>query len=275
MAYFTDLKIKHVDNRYIFYPVIVIALIATACYLFFGFEISVLVSTPLVLLILLSTIFHVYRGVVEEIHHQDSRTQAMMNIHNLIDADLPVPYLTGWAAFPELISAILSEVKQLEPNNIVEIGSGSSTIITSYLLRELGKGKITSLDHDKKYGQITKSELFKHGLTEQAEVVFSPLKNYEFDGLTYSWYDLTNVKMDYIKVDILVVDGPPEQTNKHARYPALPLFYKNLSEKAVVILDDAGRKEESEIVEMWLKEYPEFTHHYIPTEKGISILKRG
>ena len=73
---------------------------------------------------------------------------------------------------------------------------------------------------------------------------------------------------------MLVVDGPPEKTQSHARYPALPLFYEYLSDEAVVILDDAGRKEESEIVEMWLKDYPEFVHEFIHTEKGISILRR-
>ena len=275
MSYFTELKIKHVDNRYIFYPVILIAAIIFACYHYFGIQLAVLVAIPLVLLIVLSTIFHVYRGVIEEIRFQDARTQALFNIHSMIEADLPIPYLTGWAAFPELINAILTEVKGLNPNHILEIGSGSSTILTSYMLKDTGSGRITSLDHDNNYGLITKSELFKRGLSDQAKVVFSPLVNHEIDGLTYSWYDISKLDLENMVIDMLVIDGPPVQTNKHARYPALPLFYKNLSEKAVVILDDAGRSEEKEIVEMWLKEYPEFKHVFIPTEKGISVLKRG
>jgi hypothetical protein len=138
----------------------------------------------------------------------------------------------------------------------------------------LGKGKITSYDHDEMYGKITESRLDEHSLSNFAKVITSPLITLNIDGNSYTWYDVNLDNLES-KVDILVVDGPPEKTQKHARYPALPYFYEHLSDKAVVILDDAGRPEEKEIVEMWLKKYPEFTHEYIWTEKGISVLKRG
>lgn len=276
MTFFTDLKIKHIDNRYIFYPTLLVAVLSGAGYYFLGAGLTAAILLPVIVLILLAMLFHTYRGVVQEIKYQDSRNQAMLNIHTMVDADLPLPYLTGWAAFPELISAILKEVKLAKPDHIVEIGSGSSTIITSYLLKEHGKGRITSLDHDEYYGGLTVKELEQRGLQDLAAVHYTPLKAQEFINRTFSWYDLSSVDFEALPaIDLLVVDGPPEQTNTHARYPALPLLYPFLSEKAVVILDDAGRKEESEIVEMWLKDYPEFTHEFIPTEKGISILRRS
>ncbi|MGB0347384.1 MAG: class I SAM-dependent methyltransferase [Balneolaceae bacterium] len=274
MSYFSELKVRHPDNKFIFYPAVLILLLGFIVEYYFGIAITFLVLIPISLIIILATILHSYRAIIEEIRFQDQRTQAMFNIYDLINPRLPLPFLSGWAAFPELISTILQHVKSSNPKYIVELGSGSSTIITSYLLEEIGKGKILSFDHDEKYGKITENRLEEHGLSEFAYVISSPLKTIKIDGNSYNWYDI-DVNLLKDKIDILVVDGPPEKTQKHARYPALPYFYDNLSESAIIILDDAGRTEEKEIVAMWLKKYPEFTHEYIWTEKGISVLKRG
>lgn len=275
MSYISELNLKIADNRYIYPPVLLIALLSFAAYFFSGFQAALLVTLILSLLYLSLISFHIYRGIVKEIYYQDQRTQALFNIHSIVKPRFPLPYLTGWAAFPELISCILTEVKRSKPNHIVEIGSGSSTIITSYLLQELNNGHISSLDHDEAYGEKTRKELILHGLKDVATVYYRPLISHSINGKQYSWYDTSNLNLDKKSVGILVVDGPPEKTQSHARYPALPLFYEYLTDDAVVILDDAGRKEESETVEMWLKEFPEFSHEFIHTEKGISILKRN
>ena len=274
MAYFDELNLKIVDNKYIYPPVIVLALLFGALFSFVDFHIAVAVTLPLVVLYFSLLIFHTYRGIIKEIRYQDERTQALFNIHSLVKPRAPLPYLSGWAAFPELINTILGEVKTLKPDHIIEIGSGSSTIITSYLLEELEKGFIHSLDHDEFYGGKTKTQLVQHGLADYAEIHFTPLVNQPVGNKKYTWYDLSSFKLEENSVQLLVVDGPPEKTQQHARYPAVPLLSKYLDKNAVIILDDAGRKEEQEIVQMWLKEFPEFEHEFIPTEKGISVLRR-
>ena len=227
----------------------------------------------LALLVTLTSVFHTYRAIIEEIRFQDQRNQALFNIYEFINPVLPLPYLSGWAAFPELINTILEQVKINKPDYIIELGSGTSTIITSYLLKEVKNGIITSYDLEENYGKITENHLSDHGPSSFAEVVPVPLKTIALDGNSYKWYDIDTSSLKG-KIDILVADGPPLKTQKHAHYPALPFFFEYLSEKAIVILDDAGRTEEREIVEMWLKKYPEFIHEYIRTEKGISILRR-
>lgn len=274
MSFSNGLNLKIVDNKYIYFPTIVYTIIAVVCYLLFGIEITLLVIIPLALLLVSLISFHTYRSVIKEVYFQDQRNQALLNIHSLIKPRFPLPYLVSWAAFPGLINSIITEVKRIKPDNIVEIGSGSSTIITSYLLEELGKGKITSLDHDIIYGEKTRQELELHSLSSYATVYFRELIKHSINGKNYTWYDTSDLNLEKNSVQVLVVDGPPEKTLSHARYPALPIFYEYLSDEAVVILDDAGRKEESEIVEMWLNEYPEFVHEFIHTQKGISILRR-
>lgn len=274
MAYFDELNLKIVDNKYIYPPVIALTILFGALFSFVDFHIAVVITLPLVVLYFSLLIFHTYRGIIKEIRYQDERTQALFNIHALVKPRAPLPYLSGWAAFPELISTILGEVKHLKPDNIIEIGSGSSTIITSYLLQEHEKGFIHSLDHDEYYGGKTKTQLAQHGLSDFAEIYFTPLVAHSIGNKKYTWYDLSSFKVEEQSVQLLVVDGPPEKTQRHARYPALPLLAKYLANNAVIILDDAGRQEEQEIVQMWLKEYPEFEHEFIPTEKGISVLRK-
>jgi predicted O-methyltransferase YrrM len=275
MSISSELKVKYPDNKFIFIPSVVVLVVSIILVYSFNLEISFIAVSTLISLFVLTAVFHVYRSVIQEIQYQDFRNQAMLNIHSLVKPSHPLPYLTGWAAFPELISVILSEVLRNKPKHIVEIGSGSSTIITSYILRDLGQGRITSLDHSEFYGNKTKRDLELHDLSEFASIHFIPLVNQDIDGKNFEWYDVSQVQLSDEKIDLLVVDGPPEKTQKHARYPALPIFYEHLSENAIIILDDAARTEEKEIVKSWLEKYPEFTHEYIPTEKGISILKRN
>ena len=37
-------------------------------------------------------------------------------------------------------------------------------------------------------------------------------------------------------------------------------------------MDDAARKDEQEIIERWLAEYPSIKHEYKPLERGCTIL---
>ena len=165
MSYHSELKITYLDNKFIFYPVLMLLLAGIILEYFFGLNLTILVLLPLVLLILLVAIFHTYRATIEEIRFQDLRTQAFFNIHALINPRLPLPYLSGWAAFAELINTIIEQVHIYKPDYIVELGSGSSTTITSYLIEDMKKGIITSYDYDQNYGKVTENCLSNHGLS--------------------------------------------------------------------------------------------------------------
>jgi hypothetical protein len=73
---------------------------------------------------------------------------------------------------------------------------------------------------------------------------------------------------------MLIIDGPPGNIQHLARYPALPLLFHLLSDDVVVLLDDAFRADEREIVKRWLKEFGGFSLEEIDAEKGAAILRR-
>lgn len=268
-----DLKIKRSDIKIVF-GFTILADIILLCIGYFTETIGISILLSVFVLFLFAGFYHVHGLVEESIQHNQQKNQTLFSIYNTIEPRVPLPLMTGWAATPELIYTILKEISFTKPQQIFEIGSGSSTVISSLFLRKMGFGAIVSIDHDDKYYDQNKRELETYGVDDLAKLYHAPLKEYKIDGKEYRWYDLENVSIPD-NIDLLVIDGPPFKLNPLARYPALNLLYKNLSDNAVIILDDANRHDESHIVEKWLQEYPELKAEFVGSEKGVAILRKG
>ncbi len=239
-------------------------------------ESMMVISLAALLCIITMIQFELFRRLQYE-HQQrfwDYRqTEALFSMTNMIKLNAPLPAMRDWAIGPDMGNILIHEVKRNKPSTIVELGSGVSTVLMSYAIMQNGNGRIKSFDHDGKYVKITASNLAKHGLEDFANVVHAPLKDTKIGDKAWRWYDVS--KLEGIgKIDLLVIDGPPEQTQNMARYPAVPILLKHLSEKAVIILDDAARDDEKKIVKAWQDENGCFDVEYVNTEKGAAILRR-
>ena len=177
------------------------------------------------------------------------------------------------AISPDFGAALAGLLLESRAQSVVEFGSGTSTVIASYCLEQIGRGTLLSLDHDKRYAEVTCAQLREHRLDAIAHVRYAPLCPVTLPAGTWQWYDTSTVSLPR-SIDLLIVDGPPMGVGALARYPALPMFYERLSESAIVVVDDASRPDEQEMVKRWLKEYPAFTHEFLPHEKGTVILRR-
>jgi|AntRauTorckE6833_2_1112554.scaffolds.fasta_scaffold09490_2 predicted O-methyltransferase YrrM len=274
MSFFEDINIKYVDNKYIYLPALVYFIVNAAAIYVLEQPWLILFALSTLLIIVMLAVFHIYRSIIIEMEEERRQNQALIAIHNMLDLKYPLPSMTKWAAKPDLAVTVMEYIQLLKPDFILEAGSGVTTLVSGYTLKKNNKGKILSLDHDEFYGNKTNQQLQKHGLSNLASVVFAPIKEHQLEGKSWKWYSTDNVSTQQ-KIDLLIVDGPPVKTQQNARYPALPLFYDRLSEKAVVILDDAGRDSESEILTQWQNKYPEFELEFIPSKKGIAVLTRG
>lgn len=268
------LKITYADNNFIFIPVLILAGIEFALYLAFGFDIAMLVALPLILLVILAVLFHLYRSTETHLEDERRQSQALIALHHFIDLRMPLHSMAGWSAHPELAITIVEYIRLLKPEFIVEAGSGVTSVISCYCLENNNKGYILSLDHNREYRNKTNLHLNRHRLSKWGDVAFAPLQTYTLEGESWQWYELKSLNREQ-KIDMLIVDGPPLETQKKSRYPALPLLYDQLSETAVIILDDAARKSESEVIDAWLEKYPGFSLEYIESQKGIAILSRN
>lgn len=225
--------------------------------------------------LLLVTMFHLYRLRRIESEHLQHKIQAIGEIQSLLPIRAPIQPMTGWAATPELAITVLRQIIMNKPSTIVELGSGVTTVINGYGLEKYNpEGTLYSLDHDNTYADVTRREIAMHGLNQFIELKHAPLKDVQVNGQSFHWYDLSDFN-PASKIDLLIVDGPPVETVDFARYPALPLFSDYLSDTCTVVIHDTNRKQETEIVERWLREYPEFKLTNKQTDKGISVLTRS
>jgi predicted O-methyltransferase YrrM len=168
---------------------------------------------------------------------------------------------------------IVDTVTELRPRTVVELGSGTSTFLLALLARAGTPERILSVDHDALYLGRTAERLAEAGLDDRVELVHAPLRQVTVDGVTSNWYDVDVVPTPD-SVDLLLVDGPPCTFGATVRHPALGWYVDRLPPEGVVLLDDADRPGEREILRSWRADHDEFVVTVLPTEKGTAVVHR-
>jgi predicted O-methyltransferase YrrM len=169
-------------------------------------------------------------------------------------------------------------------------GKNLSPLTTGQSMEAVRKSKISAkriitFEHDHKYLDQTAKELSLAGLDNFVDLTYAPLQDYvTLDGEHFKYYSceqklaaIAREVADKAQYILVVVDGPPGNTGKHARYPALPVILQNLpGYNYDILLDDFIRKEEKEIVKRWTKllnkQSITFKKIEMPFEKGACQL---
>jgi predicted O-methyltransferase YrrM len=185
---------------------------------------------------------------------------------------------TSWSMRFSNLLAILDILDTLRPRLVVEFGSGISTLLIAAWMRENHQGRIVSFDHDADWAAITRRYLQSHELNDFGEVVHAPLRRDNEEQSTNAWYDLDDrLLAEFDDIELVIVDGPPAGIveGRLARMPALGKLYTKLAPNCVVVLDDANRPGETEVVQSWLNKHREFNALKLDTPTGVAILRRG
>ena len=182
-----------------------------------------------------------------------------------------LPFTADWSAAADFLTIIADHCLKTKPTTIVECSSGLSTLIVARCCQLNQQGKVYSLENGAEYAKKTRQQLNDFELEEYATVLDAPLEKININTKDYLWYAKESLPSDAI--DMLVIDGPPGFIQQHSRYPALPLLFNQLSKDSTVFLDDAGREDEKEIIDLWNNEYRNIKHEYIETERGCSVLR--
>lgn len=179
--------------------------------------------------------------------------QALQQLLDRFKPEVTLPEIAGWALGPRGLLALTDVISSSNAQNVVEFGSGTSTLWIAYALRRLGRGKVIAFDHLPEYAERTQALIDSHGLGWFAEVRLAPLKEWQTPRGVFNWYSIELEKLRG-PIDVLVVDGPPQSTGAHARYPALPVLENFLARGAKILCDDTDRRDEQEMIEYWLEE---------------------
>ncbi|MEO0393151.1 MAG: class I SAM-dependent methyltransferase [Pseudomonadota bacterium] len=188
-----------------------------------------------------------------------------------------LPPTRGWAASPDFLMLIARLVAELDPTQVVECGSGVTSVVLSKLLSTKPGARLLSFDHDAAFAQKTAALLQERDLPGALAMTIAsaPLVPHQIQGQSFNWYATDGVDIPD-QIELLVVDGPiVTGDNLLARYPALPLLADRLTDRAVVVLDDANRVGEQQTLQRWTQEFPGWQVEMVATEKGTAILRRG
>jgi hypothetical protein len=182
-------------------------------------------------------------------------------------AALSGPYLPWGAGAmrPAGLATVCNDIVLNGRCRVVELGTGVSTMLLARLLCQrwpLGGFRMAAVEHDIRWARWVTGQLEREGIGSDVVVVHAPLAPHPSAERGLSWYDddaLTGGLRTALRgdpIDLLLVDGPPAYAADHglARYPALPVLHDRLAPGATVVLDDAERLGEQEVLRRWERE---------------------
>lgn len=168
-----------------------------------------------------------------------------------------------WSAQVEYLQASLEQA-WLAEGPILECGSGLSTILLGVVCNKTGNSLLT-LEHMPQWARRVQRVLNAYHL---GRVVLHAVDLVQYD--TYAWYD-TSLLLTLPKFGLVICDGPPGDT-LGGRYGLLPVMGQHLQAKAVILLDDAQRPGEQEVLQRWASEFGlKFT--MVGTSKPLAVLQ--
>ena len=251
---------------------VVLAMLSLACTIVFsdvGLAITIIALNGLA--ISLNTL--VYRRSQYDRYQHYRQLEALLSMYNITGVKHPVPHTRMWAGSPDFLLTLVDVIRSHRPNVILELGSGASTLFAAYHVQQIDHAHIYSFDHSEEFAGHTRTQLEAHGLVDKYTVSVAPIVEIEINRESWNWYAPASVTIEP-KIDLLIVDGPPDSVNPLARYPALPILYDKLSGGALILVDDYKRSSERTMVERWRKEFGVRIERTFNHEKGAALLRK-
>jgi predicted O-methyltransferase YrrM len=150
-----------------------------------------------------------------------------------------------WSAGVEYLDAVGRASLEHE-GPILECGSGLTTLVLATIARRTGS-QVWTLEHDARCFEIVQARLRQFGL--QARLQLTPLRDYG----SFDWYDVEPTV--HPSFSLVVCDGPPKRT-RGGRFGLLPVLGDRLAPGCVILLDDASRAQEREVLARWAASRP-------------------
>jgi tetratricopeptide (TPR) repeat protein len=204
----------------------------------------------------------------KEVLNSTKQLEALVTIQNYLNSGELVGEMHGWAISPDFALHLVKMIEEKDYDVVIEFGSGTSTVLIAKALarnatrRQEKKPCVQiAFEHLAEYHAQSLAQLSQAGLADRVELVLAPLVPYVGpNGTTYSYYDCHKALESLARSlngsghrVLVLVDGPPGGTGKHARYPAVPVVLSFFAKDRVdVLLDDFAREDERQIADSWM-----------------------
>jgi len=177
--------------------------------------------------------------------------EAMLHLQRFNCDRLP---WTQSALRPSALLLCLNEIEIHRRLQVIELGSGVSTIFFAKLLKELG-GHLLTIDHNKEWQDLVAARCYD--CLDSVTFAAVSLQSVTVEESKFEWYDPESIRAYAAdcQADMMVVDGPIGTSCEMARYPAMPVLRHYLAEDFTVVLDDINRREELLTARSWADKY--------------------
>lgn len=167
-----------------------------------------------------------------------------------------------WSLKEELITELWHRAWHTR-GPVLECGSGLSTLLLGIAAERLGY-QVFSLEHDESWHAKVSDAVQQLGLTH-VQVIVAPLVLHS----GYAWYDAPgDFPPDF---SLVLCDGPPAAT-MGGRYGLLAELRPSLANDCVILLDDAARDGEQEVLVRWTAEH-HVTHRMEGKDKPYAVVE--
>lgn len=159
--------------------------------------------------------------------------------------------LTGYVLSPLLVQKILNEISLNKCKNILEFGSGfSSIVVCNFILKHNLDVQFTTVDNDGGYLEYVKSHITIPN-DSRFKFLAAPIEEKSTFMEANQWYSvpaLSSVINNSNKYDLILVDGPYGKLQKNIRFGFVDTFQNNYDENTIFYIDDTNRIDEQNIV---------------------------
>ncbi len=209
-------------------------------------------------------------SIKKEMQNATRQIEAFVAVQNYLNTGELPQEMHGWPISPDFAQYLIELIEIHDYDLVIEFGSGVSTVLMAKVLarksaRRQGRPPVVQVafEHLEKFHQQTLAHLAQADLAEAVKLVHAPLQPYQApNGKQYDYYACHETLQQLAAEQaaeglriLVLVDGPPAATGKHARYPALPIVMAHLgTAKIDFLMDDYIRDDEKEIVALWQQE---------------------
>lgn len=151
--------------------------------------------------------------------------------------------------------------------SILECGSGLTTVLLGLIGDRRGI-VVHTLENQPEWAERAATLLNSLGI-RSVRIHCAPLRDYG----AFQWYDVPEDLPPAF--DLVVCDGPRMRTTRGGRYGLLPVMYRHITARTVVLMDDVKRTQEQEIIERWQREFPLGWSQAAFADGEFAILRHG
>lgn len=187
---------------------------------------------------------HLVNRILYKYSYLMDQKGGISTLDNLVDNFIPY---TGSSLSFRTLQLVCNDVKINGRNNILEFGSGISTIFLEALTRG-EDNKIFSIENNSEWIKVIKDYIVRNN-GDPTKIIFidSPIVRYREIG----YYNINKIRSELEKnlnnenIDIYIVDGPISNEKKKIDRSMCEVFIKEYANKTYsIFIDDTHRKSE-------------------------------